>query len=151
MEPHRIVHTAERWYLISWEPHRRVWRTLRVDRIERVLLEGSGFEAREIPDDLLRQATTWAISTAPYPVRARVRIHAGVEEVRAVFGPTVAEVIDAGEGRTVLVTGADRPEVIAMYLGTSGFSWELLEGDEVRGVLSRLAAEFAAAAGRRAG
>ncbi|MBO0594993.1 YafY family transcriptional regulator [Nesterenkonia sp. E16_7] len=148
VQPHRIVHTAERWYLIAWEPQRLVWRTLRVDRIERVRRDEENFELRQIPDDLLRQATTRAISTAPYPVRARVLVHAQPEVVRATFGPTVAEVFDAGEGTSVLVTGADRAEVIVMYLGTSGLHWELLEGDEVRQALLRLAEEFSAAARR---
>ncbi|WP_218220300.1 YafY family protein [Nesterenkonia sp. Act20] len=145
LDPHRIVHTAQRWYLLGWEPRRRVWRTLRVDRIERVRLEKDGFELREIPEDLIQQATSRAISVAPYPVRARVRVHAELGAVRRVFGPTVAEVTDAGDGTSVLVTGADRPEVIAMYLGTSGLRWDLLEGDEVREELGRLAEQFAAA------
>lgn len=120
VQPHRMVQTAERWYLIAWEPDRRVWRTLRVDRIERVRSDG-GFAPLEIPEHALRTATTRAISTAPYPVRAKVRIHAPPEVVRKVFGPTVAEVSEAGGDTSVLVTGADRPEVIVMYLATSGF------------------------------
>lgn len=146
VQPHRIVQTAERWYLIAWEPDRRVWRTLRVDRIERVRTDGGSFAPQEIPEHTLRTATTRAISTAPYPVRAKVRIHAPPEVVRKVFGPTVAEVSDAAGDTSVLVTGADRPEVIVMYLATSGFAWELEEGEEVREALRRLAEQFSAAA-----
>ncbi|QEW04184.1 helix-turn-helix transcriptional regulator [Microbacterium lushaniae] len=145
VEPHRIIHTADRWYLVAWEPRRRGWRTLRVDRIGWVALTPTTFGAREIPDDALREATTRAISISPYPVRARVRIHAEAHVVRRIFGPTVAEVIDRG-ATTELITGADRPEVIALYLGTCGLRWELLEGEEVRATLHRLSEEFAASA-----
>jgi predicted DNA-binding transcriptional regulator YafY len=34
VEPHRLVHTGRRWYLVAWDPAREDWRTFRVDRIE---------------------------------------------------------------------------------------------------------------------
>ena len=34
VEPHRLVHTGYRWYLVAWDIGRNDWRTFRVDRIE---------------------------------------------------------------------------------------------------------------------
>jgi hypothetical protein len=34
VEPHRLVHTPRRWYLLAWDADRADWRTFRVDRIE---------------------------------------------------------------------------------------------------------------------
>jgi predicted DNA-binding transcriptional regulator YafY len=35
VEPHRLVHTGRRWYLVAWDTGRADWRTFRVDRIDR--------------------------------------------------------------------------------------------------------------------
>ena len=32
VEPHRLVHTPRRWYLLAWDLGRGDWRTFRVDR-----------------------------------------------------------------------------------------------------------------------
>src|SRR5215472_9691559 len=32
VEPHRLVHTGYRWYLVAWDLNRKDWRTFRVDR-----------------------------------------------------------------------------------------------------------------------
>jgi predicted DNA-binding transcriptional regulator YafY len=32
-EPHRLVHTGRRWYLVAWDVDRGDWRTFRADRI----------------------------------------------------------------------------------------------------------------------
>lgn len=148
VEPHRIVPTATRWYLIARDIDRRGWRTLRVDRIATMGLLAETFSARSIPDEKLRQFTSRAISAAPYPARARVRMYAPAGEVRAILGPTVAEVVDSGDGTSILTTGGNRPEEIALYLGTSGLRFEIIDGEQVRTTLQRLAEEFLAASTR---
>jgi predicted DNA-binding transcriptional regulator YafY len=42
-EPHRLVHTGRRWYLIGWDTDRRDWRTYRVDRIRPRIPAGPRF------------------------------------------------------------------------------------------------------------
>lgn len=146
LEPYRILHRARRWYLVAHDPGSGAWRTLRIDRIEAVGALPDTFTAQEVPDEALRRLTTRAISTTPYPVLARIRVRAPADQVRAVFGPTVADVLDQDDGTTLLVTGARRPEEIVLYLATSGLPWELIEGEQVRATLRRLSAELAAAA-----
>ena len=34
VEPHRLVHTGRRWYLLAWDNDRHDWRTFRVDRMQ---------------------------------------------------------------------------------------------------------------------
>ena len=46
VEPHRIVNTGRRWYLVGWNGGRKDWRTFRVDRIERRVTTGPGFIPR---------------------------------------------------------------------------------------------------------
>jgi len=139
IEPHRIVHTAERWYLIAWVPEHEAWRTLRVDRIRRPVALREEFPRRDIPDETLREFTTRSITTAPYPYRARLRMHAPATEVSQHFDATVAEVVDAGDGTSILTAGSRTPEEFALYIGMSGIEFEVLEGHEVRAALKEVA------------
>lgn len=147
VEPHRIVHTAERWYLVAWDPEREGWRTLRVDRMRHPLILRDEFPERDIPDDALRQFTTRSIATAPYPYRARLRMQAPAAVVSRHFDATVAEVVDEGGGTSILTAGSRSPEEFALYLGMSGIEFELLEGEDVRRALVDMAARFTRAAG----
>src|SRR5262249_28540990 len=49
VEPHRLVNTCRRWYLVAWDRGREDWRTFRVDRIEPNLATGMRFTPREPP------------------------------------------------------------------------------------------------------
>lgn len=147
VEPHRIVHTARRWYLVARDPERDAWRTLRIDRIRRPLMLREGFPVREIPEEALREFTAHSITTAPYRYRARVRMHASAAQVRRHFDTTVAVVTEEGAETSILVAGSRAPEEFALYLGASGIHFEVLEGDEVRAALRTVAARLAEAAG----
>lgn len=150
VEPHRMVHTDTRWYLVAWDPERAAWRTLRADRIRHPVILREGFPQRDIPDDALREFTTRSISTAPYPVRARLRMHAPADEVRRHFDAAVAQVADAGDGTSILTAGSRTPEEFALHVGLAGIEFEVIEGEEVRQAVAALAARFTRAVGTAA-
>lgn len=147
LEPHRIVHTAERWYLVARDTERDAWRTLRVDRMRRPLILREGFPERDIPDDALRAFTTRSITTSPYPYRARLRMMAPAAEVARHFDATVAEVVDAGERTSILSAGSRSPEEFALYIGMCGIEFEVLEGEEIRRALVDVAGRLLRGAG----
>ena len=142
IEPHRIVHTTTRWYLIARDAEHHGWRTLRLDRLVPRLPLGDPFTPHPVPDDELRRYTTHSITAAPYEHRATLLMRAPADEVTRHFGPTIAAVTDRGDGTCVLVTGGRTPEEIALYIGTSGIDFTLLDGDTVRAALTALAARF---------
>ncbi len=146
IEPHRVVHTADRWYLVAWDVERTSWRTLRLDRIREAVPQRSTFVPRTIPDEQIRDFTTRSITTDPYACRARLLVQAPTEDVARHFGPTVADLSDNGDGTCTLTTGARSPQEIAMYVGTSAFEFTVLSGDEVRQALVELAERFTRAA-----
>lgn len=146
VEPHRIVHTTTRWYLIARDHDTRGWRTLRLDRLTPRLPLGDPFTPQPIPDDELRRYTTRSITAAPYTHRATLLMHAPAAEVTRHFGPTTAEVTDRGDGTCVLVTGGRTPEEIALYIGMSGIDFDLIDGDTLRPALTALATRFTRAA-----
>lgn len=147
IEPHRIVRTHDRWYVVAWDPERAAWRTLRLDRMRPRQPLGARFTAREIPEDELLERTTHSIATAPYPLQVEAVVHADVDAVRAHFGPSVAEVRDLGGGRTLLRAGSRDLDEAAMYLGTSGFAFTVRSPSALRERLLALADRLRAAAG----
>ncbi|MCB5183260.1 helix-turn-helix transcriptional regulator [Streptomyces antimicrobicus] len=50
VEPHRLVSTGGRWYLIAYDLERADWRTFRVDRVSDPFPTGARFAPRELPD-----------------------------------------------------------------------------------------------------
>ena len=50
VEPHRLVATDRRWYLVAFDLEREDWRTFRVDRISSVKVPGHTFVPRPLSD-----------------------------------------------------------------------------------------------------
>jgi predicted DNA-binding transcriptional regulator YafY len=48
-EPHRLVFTGRRWYLLAWDDDRQDWRTFRADRIRPRTPNGPPFTPRQPP------------------------------------------------------------------------------------------------------
>ncbi|MFJ4684017.1 helix-turn-helix transcriptional regulator [Streptomyces sp. NPDC088789] len=48
-EPHRLVSTGRRWYLVAYDLDRQDWRTFRVDRVSDPFATGARFSPRELP------------------------------------------------------------------------------------------------------
>ena len=49
VDPHTLVSTGRRWYLVAWDHGREDWRTFRVDRIARPAATGVRAANRELP------------------------------------------------------------------------------------------------------
>ncbi|MCX5200643.1 YafY family transcriptional regulator [Streptomyces sp. NBC_00237] len=60
VEPHRLVSTGRRWYLVAYDIDREDWRTFRVDRVSEPFATGARFVPRGLPTgnaaDFLRQS-----------------------------------------------------------------------------------------------
>src|ERR1700756_3190812 len=81
VEPHRLVHTGFRWYLVAWDLARRDWRTFRVDRIDSRLSSGLRFTPRQPPDGDFAVYVARSVSYTQYTQRARVTVHAPIATV----------------------------------------------------------------------
>ena len=75
---------------------------------------------------------------------------APADEVARQFDALSVDLADNGDGTTTLTAGSNSPEEFAVYLGVSGFDFEVLEGDEVRAAVGGVAARLARASGLRA-
>lgn len=134
-EPHRLVSTGRRWYLVADDLDRRDWRTFRVDRIGVATRTGHRFVPQDPPDaaDLVGQA----ITSAPYRLQAVVRVEAPAAALRARIPPTVGVVRPDGDGSLLLV-GADDIAYLAGHLVGLDLPFEVLEPPELREHLRRV-------------
>jgi predicted DNA-binding transcriptional regulator YafY len=73
-EPHRLVHTGRRWYLVAWDVDRADWRTFRVDRMTPRIPTGPRFTPREPPEEDIAGYVTRGAGRAMWRYRARIRL-----------------------------------------------------------------------------
>jgi len=144
-EPHRLVHTGRRWYLIGWDIDRRDWRTYRVDRIWPRIPVGPRFTPRQAPDDLTGYLAH-GVSTAPYRYQARITLYTAAETAAERIPPTVG-VIEAIDPQSCLLhTGSNSLDEIAIYVAAFGFRFQIHEPPELITHIRHLAARLTDAA-----
>jgi predicted DNA-binding transcriptional regulator YafY len=130
-EPHRLVHTGRRWYLVGWDVERQDWRTYRVDRLRPRVPTGPRFTPREAPDGDVAGYLSRGVSTTAYRYQARITVHAPATAVAERITPTVG-VIEAIDAQTCLLhTGSNSLDELALYVGLFGFRFEVHEPPEL--------------------
>ena len=141
-EPHRLVHTGRRWYLVAWDLGRDDWGTFRVDRIEPRTPTGPRFTPRPLPEggDVAKYVSR-GLGTATWRFRARVIVHAPAAYVAGRL-PVPAEIQPLGEDRCVFEPGSDNPEMLAMYLGMLGADFTIEDSPELATELRNLAERY---------
>jgi predicted DNA-binding transcriptional regulator YafY len=129
VEPHRLVATERRWYLVAHDLDRNDWRTFRVDRIASVTVPGHTFIPRPLDD--AAQMVAEGITTAPYAHRAVVTLDAPIDDVARFIGPHVGILRDE-HGHTRAELGFDDFAWVLGYLIGLGMDFEILEPPELR-------------------
>jgi predicted DNA-binding transcriptional regulator YafY len=136
VEPHRLVHTGRRWYLVAWDSDRHDWRTFRVDRIGAPAPTGVPFERADPPDAAALVAH--GVAFAAHPIQARIRLHLAPEHAARLIAPTDGVVEPETATTTLARVGGDK-EWIAEFVAGLPCRVEVLEPQEVRVELRRLA------------
>jgi predicted DNA-binding transcriptional regulator YafY len=147
-EPHRLVHSGRRWYLLAWDLDRDDWRTFRVDRLHPRIPTGPRFAPRELPADLPAHVGR-GITTRAYRYRARFTLHVPIEVAADRIAPTVGTLEAIDERSCTLHAGSNSLDELALYVGLFGFPFEVHEPPELVAHVRELAARLAAAAERR--
>ncbi|MFJ5832354.1 helix-turn-helix transcriptional regulator [Streptomyces sp. NPDC093089] len=83
VEPHRLVSTERRWYLVAYDLGREDWRTFRVDRVSEPLATGARFTPRELPSGDAATYTARSMARAQGELDLDVEFAAPVEFVVA--------------------------------------------------------------------
>jgi predicted DNA-binding transcriptional regulator YafY len=146
VEPHRLVNTWRRWYLVAWDTGRKDWRTFRVDRMERCATAGAlPFVPREPPArDLAAYVTQSGVNAR---CRAKVKLFAPAVVIAERMPPSMG-LLEPIDGRTCFYeTGASSYEAVAMHLSLVGADFEIVEPPELVKEVRRLAERYSRAAG----
>ncbi|MGN9842146.1 helix-turn-helix transcriptional regulator [Nonomuraea sp. H19] len=139
VEPHRLVHTPRRWYLLAWDLGAQDWRTFRVDRIQGPLgPPGARFAPRTPPQEDVAAYVSRAITSAPYRYRARILFHAPLEAVAPRTSPGAGRLEAVDADRCLYVTGSNSLDELAVYVAVKGFDFEVLDPPELVPVLRSL-------------
>jgi predicted DNA-binding transcriptional regulator YafY len=150
LEPHRLVHTSRRWYLLAWDTERGGWRTFRVDRIQGALgPAGARFTPRRPPSDDLAAYVSHAISSAPYRYQARILIRGPLEAVAERSSPAAGRLEAVDQATCILHTGSNSLDELALYVALKGFDFQVLHPPELVPVLRALSDRLGRAADAR--
>ncbi|WP_327427623.1 helix-turn-helix transcriptional regulator [Streptomyces sp. NBC_01236] len=130
VEPHRLVCTERRWYLVGWDVERDDWRTFRVDRITPKPPHGPRFPPRTPPAEDLAAYVAKGVSTRAYASHALVRLFVPLEEAAERISPSDGTLEAEGNDSCVLRTGAASLDVMVIHVMLMDFEFEIIEPDE---------------------
>jgi len=147
VEPYRIVHAGQRWYLVAWDLDRDDWRTFRVDRMRPGMSPGARFSPRPLTDTEVEALVSRGVPPEARRHQARVVVHVPAEQLAERVGPWAGRVTPIDESSCALTTGADRLEDLAAYLGLLHADFTVTEPPELVAQLRVLAARYGSAAG----
>ena len=147
VEPYRIVHAGQRWYLVAWDLDRKDWRTFRVDRMRPGMSPGPRFSPRPITDEEVQALISRGVPPEARRHQARVVVHMPADQLSQRVGRWMGTITPIDETSCTLTTGAERLEDLAVYLGMLGADFRVTEPPELVAQLRVLAARYAAAVG----
>jgi predicted DNA-binding transcriptional regulator YafY len=148
IEPHRLVCTGRRWYLVARDVDRTDddaggWRTFRVDRVVELTRTGHRFHLDDPPDaaELVRHS----IANLPSAYTAEVRFPMSAAALEAVISPWVGTIQPDGDDAARLTVGGDNLDHLSAFLVSTGLPFEVLAPDELREHVGRLTTRLRAA------
>lgn len=148
VEPHRLVHTGRRWYLVAFDIDRDDWRTFRVDRLTPRIPTGPKFVPRDPPDEDLAAYTAYGLSNGAYRYRAVVTLHMSAEAAAEYISPSFGVLEPIDDTSCTLRVGAHFLDGVATWISTIGCEFQVHEPPELINRLRDIAARVARAADR---
>ncbi|MGW3202968.1 helix-turn-helix transcriptional regulator [Streptomyces sp. NPDC001135] len=131
-EPHRLVSTGLRWYLVAYDLDRADWRTFRVDRVSEPFATGARFAPRELPAGSAAEYLRQSIHRRQETYAFVVRFAAPAEQVSARLPAWLGALEDDGGGGCVLRgTSGDSVEWLAVRLVMAGYEFTVREPSEL--------------------
>jgi predicted DNA-binding transcriptional regulator YafY len=131
VQPHRLVHTGRRWYLVAWDLGREDWRTFRVDRIAPGIALDRRFEQREPPAKDIVAYVARGVSAVRDRYRARVLLHAPHADLARRVPQTYGTLEARDDGTCLLHAGADWLGGLAIFIADIGVDFEVFEPPEL--------------------
>lgn len=130
VEPHRLVCTDRRWYLVAWDTDREDWRTFRVDRITPRPPHGPRRPPRTPPAEDLAAYVSRGLSGAVHERQAVLRLLVDKDRAQGCLWYGAGELTARGPGRCLLRTGVSLLEAITVHLALSGIAFEPVDASD---------------------
>lgn len=150
VEPHGVVTSAGRWYLVAWDLDADDWRTFRADRISPRTPTGPRFVPRAIPGGSAHALVSARFKGSHdgdrWPCLGTVNLDLPAHDVVPFAGDGTVEAL--GPDRCTLTAGAWSWVALAASLGRFGADIEVVEPPELVDAFAKLAARYAAAGSR---
>ncbi|WP_182379982.1 WYL domain-containing protein [Nocardioides sp. WS12] len=121
-EPYKMVAWQRRWFVVGRDPSTGDWSPYRVDWLTLRLPGGRNFTPAPLPGDLT-ELVVREVARTGWAVHARLVIDAPADDVLARINPAVGVVEARDDGRSVLVTGGDSLEIVAVWIGMLGLDF----------------------------
>jgi predicted DNA-binding transcriptional regulator YafY len=145
-EPHRLVSTGRRWYLVAYDLDRADWRTFRVDRVSEPFATGVRFTPRELPTGSAAEYLRQSIQRRQERYEFTVRFAATAEEVSARLPAGLGVPEDDGAGGCVLRGAFGDPlEWLAVRLAMAGYEFTVRGPGELAACVRELGARLSRA------
>ena len=148
VEPHHLVTSLGRWYLVAWDLEYDDWRIFRADRISPRTPAGPRFTAREVPGGDVAEFVTARFkgseSANTWPCIGKVVLGAPASAVRPFAGDGIVE--DLGAGRCSLELGSWSWIALAATLNRFDAAIDVLSPPELTEAFAHLAKRNAATA-----
>lgn len=148
VEPHYLVTSHGRWYLVAWDLERDEWRLFRADRITPRTPTGPRFTPREIPGGNVAEYVSARFkgshATNRWPCLGKVILHRPARDVLPFAGDGIVE--DLGPERCSLELGSWSWVSPAATLNRFDTDIEVLHPPQLRNAFAQLAARNAATA-----
>ena len=149
VEPHTLVNTGRRWYLVAWDRGREDWRTFRMDRMAGPASTGVRFAPRKLP---AKDAVTYvnqSITAAPSRFETRVTLHAPASEVSSRVPDHWGTVEPLDANTCEYRTGDDDLRWLALRIVMLGVDFEVHEPPELLEHLRDLGSRIARGCAQR--
>ena len=125
VEPHRLVSTFLRWYLVGWDVDRADWRTFRVDRITLTPPHGPRFSPRTPPAEDLAAWVSEGVALQAYAAHATVLLRVPMERAAEVVSLPWGTLEAVDEQSCLLRVGGPSLDVLLPYILMLGFDFEV--------------------------
>ncbi|MGW5326324.1 helix-turn-helix transcriptional regulator [Streptomyces sp. NPDC004014] len=131
-EPHRLVSTGRRWYLVAYDLGRDDWRTFRVDRVREPFATGARFAPRELPEGDAAEYLRRSIRRTQDTYAFEVRFAGTAREVAARLPEWAgAPEADGGGGCVLRGTSGEPVEWLALRLAMAGCEFTVRGPEEL--------------------
>lgn len=143
-EPHHLVTSHGRWYLVGWDLDRDDWRLYRLDRVAPRVPTGPRFTRRTVPGgdvDAFVSARFRGSDVDAWPCRGTVLLHRPAADVLPFAGDGTVVAVD--EGTCTLETGSWSWESLAASYGRFEVAMDVIEPPELVSAFASLADRYA--------